>query len=985
MSKRASTTGPAERSLASRIATAPQLVDAAAARARVADWLAQQRETRAGAALAALFARVPRAESLIAAIAEHSPYLRELAFADPERLLALLEAAPEDRQAQLLAEVAEAVPRAVSEADAMRLLRRKKAEAALLSALSDIGGVWPVMQVTRALTEFADAAVAAAVRFLLAGAAAQGKLRPADAARPEQGSAYVVLAMGKMGAFELNYSSDIDLIVLFDAEAAPLAPDVEPAALYIRLTRALVRLLQERTAEGYVFRVDLRLRPDPASTQIAVSLAAALSYYESIGQNWERAALIKARPCGGDLALGQAFLKEVAPFVWRKYLDYAAVGDIRDMKRQIHAYKGHDEIAIEGHNIKLGRGGIREIEFFAQTQQLIAGGRVPALRPSRTIDALAALEAEGWIDARTRDDLADAYWYLRAVEHRIQMVADEQSHTLPEDRDGLTRIALMMGEPNARSFAARLTGVLKSVERRYAGLFEASPELTAGGNLVFTGDDDDPATVETLSAMGFARPSEVIKTVRGWHFGRFPAVRTAQARELLTELTPGLLQAVADTGEADATLFAFDRFLSGLPAGIQLFSLLNSNPGLMRLMVRILGSAPRLAEIVTRRPHVFDGLLDPSLASTVPGRRVLSERLAAALARAPDYEGRLDAARIFVNEQKFAIGAALINRTIPPAAAGRAFSDLADVMIGAMIDAVWEQFAVRHGRVDGGQVAVLGMGRLGSRELTFGSDLDLILLYDHAPDAEFSDGPKPLAVSQYFMRLGQRLIAAMSAPTAEGVIYELDFRLRPSGNAGPLATHFDAFVKYQGSEAWTWERQALTRARPLAGSPALCERAEQAIRDVLSTPIEPARLHKDVCQMRALIDKEKATDNPFEVKTARGGLIDVEFLAQWALLRAGLASGSERPTSVAAMLVAAGPDLIPPDDRETLSRALSLFNDVLQLLRLCIDDGFDPATAPRGLSQMLCEQLDLPDIRTVDGHLRQTETAVRAVFDRLLR
>ncbi|MCB1463611.1 MAG: bifunctional [glutamine synthetase] adenylyltransferase/[glutamine synthetase]-adenylyl-L-tyrosine phosphorylase, partial [Nitratireductor sp.] len=705
------------------------------------------------------------------------------------------------------------------------------------------------------------------------------------------------------------------------------------------------------------------------------------------GQNWERAAMIKARPAAGDLEAGRAFLRELEPFIWRKYLDYAAISDIHSIKRQIHAHRGHGEIAVAGHNIKLGRGGIREIEFFAQTQQLIAGGRVPILRRVRTTQALGALEELGWIDARVRDEMISAYWYLRGVEHRIQMVADEQSHTLPDDDEGLKRIALMTGEADAAAFSKKLTGVLRTVEKHYAGLFEEAPELTGetGGNLVFTGDDDDPATVETLAAMGYRQPSEVIRMVRGWHYGRFPAVRSSQARELLTELTPALLRAIADTGEADSTLIAFDKFLSGLPAGIQLFALLKSNPALQSLLLLILAAAPRLAEIVTRRPHVFDGLLDPTLAETVPDRKSLAARLGQLLAQAPDYEGRLNAARIFAAEQKFLIGVRLIKRTITPAVAGRAFSDLAEVLIGAMLDCVAEEFARKHGKVEGGQIAVLGMGRLGSRELTAGSDLDLILLYDHAPEAEYSDGPRPLASSQYFIRLTQRLIAAMSAPTAEGVIYELDFRLRPSGNAGPLATHVESFLKYQRSEAWTWEHQALTRARPLAGSLQLGARIETAIREVLQASADTGKLGKDVREMRALIDAEKAGDNPFEVKTAKGGLIDIEFAAQWATLSAGVAMEGERANSVAAMLAAAPDGLIAAADREKLEEALALYNGVLQVLRLCIDEPFDPASAPRGLSQMICLLLDLPDIKTVEAHLSETQKSVRTIFDQLLK
>ena len=334
-----------------------------------------------------------------------------------------------------------------------------KAEAALLIALADIGGVWSVMRTAHALTELADAAVNGAVQFALAEAGRAGRLVLKDKTKPQAGSGYIVLAMGKMGAFELNYSSDIDLIVLYDPAAPALPADAEPSTLYVRLTQRLVKLLQERTADGYVFRTDLRLRPDPASTAVAISKAAALSYYESVGQNWERAAMIKARACAGDIAAGEEVLHELAPFVWRKYLDFVALADVHAMKRQINAYRGHGEIAVEGHNIKLGRGGIREIEFFAQTQQLIAGGRNPALRDRDTLTTLDKLCADKWIDAEARDAMKDAYGFLRVVEHRLQMVNDEQTQSLPGDRAELERFARFLGFDDRDAFAAVLSDI----------------------------------------------------------------------------------------------------------------------------------------------------------------------------------------------------------------------------------------------------------------------------------------------------------------------------------------------------------------------------------------------------------------------------------------------------------------------------------------------------------------------------------------------
>src|SRR6185312_15762599 len=483
--------------LADLIAIAPRLSDPDAARSRVSDWLAEASSSEAKA-LKGVFSERPTIASLVESLGESSPYLWELATREPSRLLHLLRANPGQRLAAILDKHGQAAAASKDEAGAMRELRRMKAEAALLIALADIGGVWPVMRTAHALTELADAAVNGAVRFALADAGRAGRLVLKDKGKPQTGSGYIVLAMGKMGAFELNYSSDIDLIVLYDPAAPALPADAEPSTLYVRLTQRLVKLLQERTADGYVFRTDLRLRPDPASTAVAISKAAALSYYESVGQNWERAAMIKARACAGDIGAGEEVLHELAPFVWRKYLDFGALADVHAMKRQINAYRGHGEIAVEGHNIKLGRGGIREIEFFAQTQQLIAGGRNPDLRDRDTLTTLDKLAEGRWIEPAARDDMKAAYCFLRTVEHRLQMINDEQTQTLPADRNGMERFTRFLGFADRDAFAKVLVGHLNQVQRYYVRLFEKHPDADRPA-LAFPPDADDHKTLDRLA------------------------------------------------------------------------------------------------------------------------------------------------------------------------------------------------------------------------------------------------------------------------------------------------------------------------------------------------------------------------------------------------------------------------------------------------------------------------------------------------------
>jgi glutamate-ammonia-ligase adenylyltransferase len=695
--------------------------------------------------------------------------------------------------------------------------------------------------------------------------------------------------------------------------------------------------------------------------------------------------MIKARAVAGDIAAGEAFLEELTPYVWRKYMDYAAIADVHSIKRQIHAHKGHGDIAVKGHNVKLGRGGIREIEFFVQTQQLIAGGRFPDLRGRETVAMLAALAGHGWITADVAASLTRQYWFLRRVEHALQMVADQQTHTLPEDDAGLERIAHMLGFADAEAFAAAFRTSLSTVEKHYARLFETAPQLSSGiGNLVFTGDVDDPGTLKTLASLGFKRPSDICRIIRTWHFGRYRATRSAEARERLTELTPALLKAFGETRRADKALVRFDAFLQGLPAGIQLFSLLQSNPGLLKLIATIMGAAPRLAGIITRRPHVFDGLLDPALLSELPDKAYLSARLAAFLAAAESYEETLDRLRIFASEQKFLIGVRLLSGAIDAGRAGRAFSDLADLTIGAALDAVVEEFAERHGRVAGARLAILGMGKLGSRELTAGSDVDLILLYDHDPEAGESDGPKPLAPSHYFGRLTQRLIAAVSAPTAEGVLYELDLRLRPSGNKGPVATHFESFSKYQRSDAWTWEHMALTRARVAAGDPAFAAAIEAEIDAILALPQDLAKVRADAAEMRAVLEKEKPARDVWDLKLTPGGLIDLEFIAQVAVLTGGLLRGA-RPTGTAETLARLSPDFCPLEARDELGEAYRLYAALTQMIRLCLTGPFERDDVPPGLLDLIVGQTDLPDFPVLEAHVKETARKVRKHFDLLLR
>lgn len=971
---------PLDRRLFTRISTRIDADDRKSAHKAVAAFVKDARGTEGGEAMARLIESKPVVAAFLEGVFGTSPYLTELATRDPNRLARILKTDPQVHVDALIART-----RALALTDEralMRELRQIKAEAALTIGLADLAGAWTLFEVTTALARLADATLSATIRFLFAQEVERGRWTPVDPSDLEKGCGYVVLAMGKHGAFELNYSSDVDLIILFDRDVIGVEDKSEATTFFVRFTKRLVNIMQERNGDGYVFRVDLRLRPDPGATPIAISTEAALNYYEALGQNWERAALIKARACAGDIEAGERFLREIRPFIWRKYFDYAAIKDVHSIKRQIHAHRGYEEIALLGHNVKLGRGGIREIEFFVQTQQLIAGGRNPALRGRETVPMLNQLVDAGWIRPEVRDQLTEAYDFLRRVEHRIQMVADEQTHNLPEDEAGCDRIARMMGYKGIADFGKELDRTLHVVQRHYAELFEDQDELSAaGGSLVFTGDTDDPDTLETLSRLGYREPARVIDAIRTWHYGRYPATRSAAARERLTELVPTLLKTLAATDSADTAFLAFDGLVQRLPSGFQFFSIIAANPPLLDLLGQILGAAPKLADALVRRVHVLDAVLDPAFFGAWPSEAEVERRLAERLAEATGHEDILDRARIYGQEKLFLIGVRVLTGTLSVSQAGLAYASLATALVRQLLQAVEAEVARAHGKVPGGQHVVVALGKLGGREMTASSDLDLMLLYDAPETVVMSDGQKPLAVSQYYARLTQRLITALSAPTAQGTLYEVDFRLRPSGNKGPVATPLAGFVSYQADEAWTWEHMALTRARIIAGDETFDAIVNRAIVTALIRARDPATIRKDVLEMRETIADEKGTDDVWDLKQVAGGLVDIEFIAQYLMLVHGPADPDLFATTTATALHRLGDaGHLSAPHADVLLPAIRLYQHLTQILRLSLETSLKPREAPRGLIDLLTSAAELPNIETLEAHLRETEAEVRRVF-----
>ncbi|MEA1941420.1 MAG: bifunctional [glutamine synthetase] adenylyltransferase/[glutamine synthetase]-adenylyl-L-tyrosine phosphorylase [Pseudomonadota bacterium] len=919
-------------------------------------------------------AQVATARDFLDTVFEAAPYIARLAQRRPATLAACVTETPDNLIGQAI-DNARIAGEAAPDAEALdRALRMAKADAHLVVALADLAGAWDVDRVTGAMTRFADAAVSAAltghVRFL---AGQDRAFAPEGPGNPLPG--LFVLALGKMGTGDLNYSSDIDLVVLYDPDALVLPEDQEPRKRLPRLVQAVTRTLQEVSAEGYVFRVDLRLRPDPGATPVVISTEAALNYYENMGQTWERAAWIKARACAGDVAAAERFLRHMQPFIWRRSLDFAAVDDIRGLARQIQTVGRRAEIRPAGHDLKLGRGGIREIEFYAQIPQLVFGGRNETVRLPATLDALAALGEAGVVEADVVIALSEDYRRLRAWEHRVQMRQDEASQTLPERDEDRAAIAAMAGYADLAGFEAGVEACLRRVHGHFSDQFEDDEPLASeAGSLILTGVEPTPDTLETLRKLGFTEPGKTWSRLHGWAAGRVRAVRTARARSLFARIAPQLVDRMAATGEPDAALVRFAAFFENLPMGVQPLSLLSNEPGLAADLVAIITLAPRMASDLARRPNLLDAMLDQRFTAPLTedgpdGFRMLMDE---AMARAGGYEEALNAARRLVREERFRIGAQVLRGTVGAAAAGAAFSSMAETSVDAMAAAARRETERRFGDMPG-RFVILGMGKLGGRELASDSDLDIMVVYQGEGDAQ-----------SWFGRFAQRLISALSAPTEEGELFEVDMQLRPSGKAGPVAVNIARFEGYYPGEAWTWEMMALTRARVVAGDRELAGRVEAAMRAALTEPRDGRGVREDALAMRKRLESAKPARGVWDLKGRPGGIQDIEFIAQTGQLIHAARKDVLRPSTRDALEALAAHGVLDGRDAEHLTASLDLYLGVQQLVRSAHGSGFDPSAASAGFADRLAGLAGAEDLAALEQALEARADTVRQCFRRLV-
>jgi len=933
---------------------------------------------------------------LLEAIFSDSPYLSHLIFRDVIFAHQLLSGSLDDHYTQVMGDLAKILPSLSSSNKFSSALRQAKAQMALLISFADLSGLWPLDIITRRLTAFAELSVSYTVSHLLKAEIIRGNLAVPAHLRPHapeelwaddqmsKGTGYVVLAMGKMGGYELNYSSDIDLIVLYDNDLVHYTGRKTPQDLFIKVTQGLVKIMQERTAEGYVFRTDLRLRPDPGATAIALSMEGAEIYYQSMGLNWERAAMIKARPVAGDLDAGFDFLIRIKSFVWRKHLDYVALEDIYAIKKMIHQHHGHKGIRFAGQDIKLGHGGIREIEFYAQIFQLISGGREPALRTPATCDALNRLAETQKLSKADNQKLQKAYVYYRRLEHRLQMINDDQTHSLPEKQDDLNRITSFMGYDNQEKFEKDLHLHLNDVHMLFISLLKDTNQAEEENEqaLTFPSDGYNSATLKYIRASGYLEPEAIYDIIRTWHLGRYRACRTERARKLLDSFVPEILSCFGKLGNADESFKKFDRFLSRLPSGVQFFSFIKAQPWLLELLAEIIGMAPYLSDQLAKRPLLLDAVLNEGFFGTTFTEEKLSHSLQGQLAVAKDFQDVIDISRQWASEYKFQVGVQILRHQIDANSAGKNLSMIADIVLTIMLEKVTQEFSQKHGTLADTQFAILALGKLGGRELTTTSDLDLVFIYEATSAPPFSNGHKKLSVNHYFSRLSQQFINALTAMTGEGRLYEVDMRLRPSGNAGPIAVTLTSFEDYQKQKAWTWEHLALTRGRVITGTADITDKINDIVHGALTSPQRDQKiLLQDTAQMRDKLAKEFGTHDIWAIKYVRGGLVDIEFICQYLILKHGADIPQIIvPNSLEQISQLKKYNILSQQQGDFLFASCDFMQNLQVILRLCLGSNSPITDQHYELIDSLCRRFNVDNLAMLRHKITETQKGVYHVY-----
>ncbi len=923
-----------------------------------------------------------------------SPYLADLVIKHPHLILEIAEhgydAIFNDTMQNILFD--KITP--ITNTNFYKELRIAKQKISLLIAMADMTKEWNLEKVTLSLSLFAEQCLKVSTQYLLHEASLNNEIIIEDKKSPEDNSGIIILAMGKLGAHELNYSSDIDIIIFFDEQRCNYIGRKTIKHFAINFANKLAKTLSERTQDGYVFRTDLRLRPDPISNPVAVSLTSAENYYENLGQNWERAAMIKARHVAGDTESYTKFYDFMRYFVWRKSLDFASIQDIHSIKRQIDHRLNEKAETFLAYNVKLGKGGIREIEFFCQTQQLIWGGRKTEIQQKATCNAINALVEIQQVKPTTALLMIDAYAFLRKTEHRLQMLEDQQTHTLPNNPEDYEKLADFMGFEMPEILTGLLQQKTYSVRHHYSQLFETAPSLAnsqkAYGNLVFTGADDDPETLKTLKKMGFKSPSVIANTIRGWHHGRRRATRTKNAREILTELVPTLLDSFSNGAYPDKSFKNFDEFLDRIPSGLQIFSLFYSNPGLLNILVEILGMYPYLTHNLNRQPSLLDYVLAPDFYYSLPNKKELEQELSTLLEPAKDLEDALDITHNWTNDRRFRVAVQYIKSYIDHNTTAENLSDIADVSTSGLMDLIYDNFQKRYGIIKNSNFAILAFGKLGGQELTFNSDLDLVFLY-RSNEVTSIGGETSLDTNTYFTRLARRFTTYVSTMTRGGSLYDIDLRLRPSGNDGPVASSFAAFIKYYNDSAWMWEYMALTKTRCIYSrknndGSNFVEDIDNKIREILCTPHTHHKLIDEIIKMHKKTVTIKTTDNPLNLKYHRGGAMDIEYITQTLLLLYAPTHQeilSHNTTNALYKLIKILPN--EKEKFEQLIEAYGFYRALLSYLRLTGNNRPRENELTIIEKKLLAHHTQEKDFKSLQKKLITTQATVEEIFDYFMK
>ena len=907
----------------------------------------------------------------------NSPHLSLLLQRDVELTQSLVHEAPDAITGRVRGDLAGADP-AMDRDQLLTFLRRQRNRVAVLAAVYDCFEIRGVMECAELLSDMADHAVRLTVSHLLLDRVERGDLERPDGDR----WGYFVLAMGKHGSRELNYSSDIDLIVLYDPESVRYTGSRTLSDCFVRVTQDLVRILQTRTADGYVFRTDLRLRPDPSSTPVAITVDFALNYYGRFGRTWERTALIKARPVAGDLEAGAVYLERLSPFIWDEALDFTSVEEIRSVSQQIHDFHGHGAVRAAGHNVKLGRGGIREIEFFVHMHQLAHGGRNRRLRGSRLLAMLETLDGEHHIMPRETAALRDAYLFLRRVEHRLQMVNDAQTQVLPDSDDGLEHIAAFMGLASAQELVRRIESVASEVHDLYRTRFnvpESEQDITA---VLLDGPDEHPDAVAKLEAAGFTRAPEAIATFRGWAEGRHESTGSERARTIIREILHEIVDALGRTPDPDRALARMDRFLAALPEDLSFFSMLRANTWLLNLIAVVMGSAPRMADVLEGNPRLLQAVLDPSFFLPIPEREELARELEERLAGRQDATERVEQVAAWAGDRRFQVAVQALENLVTVDEASMGLSDVAGAVIERLLRDVLEGMHARHGPLPGGGCAVVARGRLGAGEMTFGSDLDLLFVTDFEAGASTA-GPAAIDAWTFYRDAASELTSLLRSPSTYGRLYELDERLRTSGEIELPVSTLDEFSDDHTGASSTSELMSLTRASVVCGDASTCAAVTAAIEAALASPRDPARLLADVARRREAIAAGHPSQDPFDVQHVRGGLVDLESLAQYLRLRHGHESPEVLVGATASCFEALGAaGVIPEEEARFLAGAVRMQRTMQAMLRLTWSQGAPVGDAPAPMRLKLATALECAGLDELDAKLRETQAAAFAVYQR---